>query len=396
MKRPLWIPLLLAIGAAGPLCADQFMTLRSRTYRVTTDVNPALARQIAEHMDAVNQEYHRVFADIPSRARQTNPLFVFASKSDYLNHLSKYGVNGTGSGGMFYDRGAGSGLATFLEGHSIERTFQTLQHEGFHQFARFKFGSSLPVWCNEGLADYFAEGILARGKLTTGHAPVVRIEKIAAAIRAGEFIPFEKLLNMSKSEWNRRLRGGEQGPQYDQSWSIVHFMYQSIPERRENFRQYLVEMSRTGDNKAAFEKYFGWKNIPQLEAGWKKYMLAIKPSPERLAQYRLGYIASGFRYLADKGKYPATLEELKTQLRASNYYTFLNVPGRKTIRFRASNEELFKAPAAKGAGQPSRIVELPPVSNGLPPTYVVEGLAFNIRLNWTLETDTFVPRITFE
>jgi hypothetical protein len=394
----LGIALATATACAAPaaLRADEFHTIQSRTYRVTSDADPALARQIASHMDLVNDEYHRVFAHLPSRAMRTNPLFVFAWRADYSAHLARQGINGAGSGGMFYDKRESSGLATFLEGKSLERAFVTLQHEGFHQFARFKFGSSLPAWANEGLADYFGEGIVARGRLNTGHAPVLRIQRVAAAIRAEEHLPLATLLNLSKTEWNRRLRNKEAGTQYDQSWSVVHFLYHGGEARKQAFEAFLADMAAGQDYRKSFDRHLGWKNVPEIEAEWKRFMLALQPSPVRLAQHRLGFLASGTRYLMDRGRSVASLDDLKQKLRSANYSTFVNLPGKTTFRTRASTEANFQAPASDRAGPPARLVELPASAPGWPPSLLVEGLAFNVRLNWSQETDSFAPRITFE
>ena len=42
--------------------------------------------------------------------------------------------------------------------HANLRTWQIVQHEGFHQFVRSAIGEKLPIWLEEGIATYPADG----------------------------------------------------------------------------------------------------------------------------------------------------------------------------------------------------------------------------------------------
>ena len=51
------------------------------------------------------------------------------------------------------------------------RTWHTVQHEGFHQFAHVVIRGDLPIWVNEGLAEYFGEAVFTGDGFVSGVIP---------------------------------------------------------------------------------------------------------------------------------------------------------------------------------------------------------------------------------
>ena len=73
------------------------------------------------------------------------------------------------------------------------------QHEGFHQFAWSRFAEDLPVWVNEGMAEFFGESVIVGdtlrriGKLDLPDLEIVEAleewryrSKISMAAKGGE------------------------------------------------------------------------------------------------------------------------------------------------------------------------------------------------------------------
>lgn len=150
-------------------------TFNSRFYKVTTDLpDRKLATEIARHMDAVFAEYSSRMANFrPNpqaavRPDQRMPLYLIHRQQDYLDLLAAFGFNAANSGGVFFRSPRGSGLATWVEGQSRLKMYYVLQHEGFHQFADARIASGLPPWVNEGLAEYFGDSLMLKGKLVAG------------------------------------------------------------------------------------------------------------------------------------------------------------------------------------------------------------------------------------
>jgi hypothetical protein len=157
------VPLLLwlLIGAAAPASAQDTPTpragadwfakagreVRSKHYRILSDLDPDDTKLYASHLDLMYEEYARRLAGIPQQAPEVPFVLMFERESDYLNVLrNRYGVNGTGSGGMFFITPAGAALAFFTEQLPRTRVLHVVQHEGFHQYAHSRFAGTLPPW----------------------------------------------------------------------------------------------------------------------------------------------------------------------------------------------------------------------------------------------------------
>src|SRR6267154_384999 len=76
-------------------------------------------------------------------------------------------------------------------------TWQIVQHEGFHQFVYFVVGGDVPTWVNEGLAEYFGEGIFTGDGMVTGIIPMRRLKRVKAEIAENKFISTKEMMLMT-------------------------------------------------------------------------------------------------------------------------------------------------------------------------------------------------------
>lgn len=379
----------------------------SRHYKITTDADAALARQIAAHMDAVYAEYSRRFSDFRAGAVAKYPLHVYARRDDYLSFLRSHGINGAGSGGMFFRTGAGfSALATFLEDQSDDRLYHTLRHEGFHQFAANKIGGDLPVWCNEGLAEYFGEAVMIRTgpkadqqNLRCGQVPVTKLATLQALVKAEEHLPFDKLIGMSHAEWGNRVKTGAAGMQYDQSWSIVHFLVSGDAKYQRPFINYLMLVSKGTASREAFARSFGASDTRAFENAWKKWLLAAEPNPEKTAAMRLAFIGRGVQFMREKGseKPFATLAQIRAELQRVQFRTTIALGEDATLEIRAKDDENFQPPDSLNPKSPSALVETPNDNEAIPPDLAVTGLRLVVKLVWSTDSEgKLTHRVIYE
>jgi len=387
---------LFLLCAAGVASAGEMRTVRSRAYQIHTDIDRDLAVEVGRHMDAVSMEYSRRFAGFRARGAVNNPLYVFASKDDYVRFLGKHGIDGTGSGGMFFVRSSGSGLCTFVEGQSLDSMFNTLRHEGFHQFAFYRIGGELPTWVDEGLAEYFGESIMVRNRLRAGQVPPTKLRSVVAAIEAGRHIPFERLLNMDGQTWSQNVQSGDATLQYDQSWAIVHFLVNGEPKLRRAFEGYLKLVAEGRGARQAFAMAFGNHNYAPFEKAWIAYMKTLEPNPLMTAQHRLEFLAMGMQSLRSDGVNVESVGQLKTELQSIGYSTFQSAGHGAVIRMFASDNALFEPPAGDNPKRRTKI-EMFPAKDGLMPEVLITGLKSPVRLTWMKgATGQPVSRVVFK
>ncbi len=152
--------------------SNPLRTVNSRFYVIHSDLPADAIRTWGQHMDIVYQAYGQMFRGMRPRERnQRQNLYLLATREGYLEVLNGFGIDGTNSGGMFFYGPRGRGLATFIGDRGDLQIQHVLQHEGFHQFAANYFGRELPIWANEGLAEYFGNSLVVQGSIRRGMAP---------------------------------------------------------------------------------------------------------------------------------------------------------------------------------------------------------------------------------
>jgi hypothetical protein len=374
--RPLLALLLLATIAAADLGAVAQRVARrswwhrapvetSRYYAIKTDLPLAEARTWARHLDAIYDEYATRLASLPPREPEELQVYIFATRDDYIETMQRrFRINANGTGGMFFVvPNLGSGLAFWVESLPPQRIRHVIQHEGFHQFAYSRFGDDLPIWVNEGLAEFFGEAVPAGDAFVLGQSTPRVVETVRRAIEAERSIPFLTMVTMTHRQWNERVRTGDASLLYHQAWSMVHFLvYGHNAEYRDEFDQFLRLVNGGMLAEPAFIEVFG-SNLDEFERVWKQYALAARPSSFVTAMERMEFLAEGALELSRRGGEGATaadsLDALKEQLRAIDFAHPVSRHGRET-ELSAKDDDNFLIPPDDLSGRgPRFVVERP-------------------------------------
>jgi len=275
------------------LAQAQAREINPRHYRIHTDLDADLSGDLGRRMDAMYEQYAQRLAVFKGAAALPRlEVYLFRHQRDYMRFT---GWRLKNSGGVFLpSRGL---LAAFLEGQGRDQLRRTLQHEAFHQFAFNAISPDLPIWLNEGLAQFFEEGLWNGDGFLLGEMPPRRIRQLQADLKAGRLVAFRKLLLMSGSEWAGRLGANHSvgATQYNQSWAMVHFLVMAQNARGEYlYRARLIEMLRLlhdgKDADDAFQLAFG-TNVRGFQDRFLDYARALQPSPEPTLIENQGVIA---------------------------------------------------------------------------------------------------------
>ena len=314
-------------------------------YFIKSDLPATEVNTLARHLNLMHGEYSHRLASLPPRVAQPMNVLIFKRQREYLDVLrTRFGVNALGTGGMFFSNPSGQSLAIWTENLSQRRIHHVLQHEGFHQFAWSRFGSDLPMWVNEGLAEFFGESVLVNGKLVLGQTNPRVIKSVINAIELGEYIPFRRMLMMQSSQWKDALRTGNASTQYNQAWSMVHFLvYGNQGRYTKRFEAYLRLINNGHQSENAFVRAFETNDIDAFERAWKKYALEAKPSAFVTALERIEFLAAGALELSHQGRAPQTLEALRESLVEIDFRYEIQTHG-IGVELDAHNDELFSIP----------------------------------------------------
>ena len=373
------------ISAAAPVELTQFI---SKHYRVRTDLTRAEARVYGKHMDTVFAAFHKRFSHWQPRHSDPMSLYLFRTQDGFLNFMARQGIRAQNTSGLFFVKGSLRGLATWTRGKSQAANLAVLQHEGFHQFAHQYFGQGLPVWANEGLAQYFEDGILVDRKLTLGIANGRRIALVRRALEFGTTIPFDELLSMRSEQWSRSVTSGDARSNllYAQSWSIIYFLVHGDQGKyRRAFDRYLGQVAAGRSSDRAFAMAFQIRSTVPFEKKWQRYALDMEPDSLHTALQRLGFLGEGLLLLRNQqAPRPENIHALRDALQTIHFRT---IRARHGMEFKidSRNESVYGYQTANK--NPAKFQLLEPAGFDQPPRIAAPGLTPEPTLVWFRNTE---------
>ncbi len=183
-----------------------------------------------------DSRYYVVFSDLDAQTTQTAILRVTAVAEEYWGRMKGFGGKITSKYAFYFvgdpaayaavgGQAAGVAYADRLvvdasQAHESDRWFVT-QHEMFHQFALNVIGDKVPVWANEGMADYFGEAAWTGDGLVAGTGTHDRRQYWLS--KAGSLPPFRQLLLKKPNDWRQQ-------DQYVQAWAMVYYLQNAKAE----------------------------------------------------------------------------------------------------------------------------------------------------------------------
>lgn len=139
-------------------------------YSLKTNVSDADARETSLRITAMFEEYQHRTRGFAGTVNRKMPFELHREYQDYLNSSSAPGTAG------IYD---GNRLVAAFVKDSPEQTWHVVQHEGFHQFVDLAMGrDAIPIWANEGLAEYFGMSLWTGDGFVSGVIPPKRLAKV--------------------------------------------------------------------------------------------------------------------------------------------------------------------------------------------------------------------------
>ena len=281
--------LVLVVGGLAARAAAQsgLRTIETRYYTLHTDLDDEMVQEATLRISLMAEEYQRRTQGFAGTVKDRLPFFLFAKHTDYVaagGHPQSAGLFGGGR------------LMACLTAGQPRSAWHTIQHEGFHQFLIAAVGERIPIWANEGLAEYFGEGQFTGDNFIIGLIPPARLARIKAGLREDRFPPLREMMTMSPAIWSGNLSAAN----YDQAWSMVYFLVHAphpLPGRGERpaatrpagnlaapgryqtaFTGFLADVSHQQPWDQAWVRRFG-KDVDSFEERWREYWTALPDEP---------------------------------------------------------------------------------------------------------------------
>ena len=295
MKKTLAkLPKISDAGRSLPHLSDPegLSSIRSKDGHYIVYVDDALKRRgghkyAARLLDLIYKAYSRVF---PFKTDKTviHRCYILSTQAGYLEFCAKLGTDGRGSAGFFTRETRV--LIINADPRQDEANPQgftadavdTIFHEGFHQFIHNSV-PDMPLWFNEGLAEYFGPSILLDSKrlrvgtfVRSGKVYPSRFEIIKEAIDSSSALSLRSFMSQTDAQF---MQGGARTSiNYAQSWAVMHFLLHDprvAKKGRKVIREYFTKLKEGSTKDEAFKETFGKLDLLKLDAAWKSYIRSL-------------------------------------------------------------------------------------------------------------------------
>ena len=142
-----------------------------------------------------------------------------------------------------------------------DRIQEDLRHEFTHGLLHACL-EGVPLWLDEGLAEYFEVAGIRPGGVNLEHAQL-----LATAVHNGWRPDLDRLETLEKVEHMKR-------PDYREAWGWVHYMLHASPDTRQVVLNYIHEL-RTNPNPGSLHERLLAAN-PDVDLRWLSYVAAIQ------------------------------------------------------------------------------------------------------------------------
>ena len=237
-------------------------TYQTKYYILYTDLPIDDVRETVVRITTMAEEYYERTRSFAGSITDRLEFYVYRNPADYY-----------ANGGLPRSSGVykGKKLMAIAGARAGPSAWKTIQHEGFHQFADSVIGGDMPVWVEEGLAEYFAESVFTGDGYVSGVISRDRLQRIKSWINRGVLKTIPQLMTVEQVTWNEQMSTQN----YDQAWSMVQFLAHGDDGKYQKaFAGFITDVAKWQRWQVAWQRHFG-TDIKAFEDTWRKYWLEL-------------------------------------------------------------------------------------------------------------------------
>ncbi len=268
VRHLLWMGLAALLGAPVARAAtlpktEGWIELRSENFRLISNAGERKTEEIALDLE----QFRLLLSRLRPGSRLQSPvpvrILVFKGRRSFRPY-KRWRSDSDSLLGFFLADQFGNRIAMNAfpaQGSSLPIVY----HEFTHFFVRHNF-SRLPLWVNEGLAEYYSSIDQPGGDLRIG----VPIARHLSWLRANSFIPLDQLLATDEDSalYNEaEKRGGF----YAQSWGLIHYLLRSGEVKASALPEFLHRLDEGDTVEAAVGEALGFP-LSELEPRLRRYI----------------------------------------------------------------------------------------------------------------------------
>jgi predicted Zn-dependent protease len=211
---------------------EDWIELRTANFTLFSDAGEKTVRRIGTDLELLRSALGQLTPGLTLTSPTPTYIYVFKDVLAFKPYRQTSQGKPIDSGGYFLSRQLGNYVAFYggprvLErygtSHGDERAI--IYHEYLHNVLRNNY-ASLPLWLNEGLAEYYSTFDVGKNEVQIGRP----VAEHVAWLRRNPLIPVASLFTVDES--SQSYDELHRSAFYASSWALVHYLISGTPERR--------------------------------------------------------------------------------------------------------------------------------------------------------------------
>jgi tetratricopeptide (TPR) repeat protein len=230
----------------------------------------AVARHVAISLTRMRDALSR-FTRLSVRSPLPTNVYVFANERSFVPYCEALRGRCQQTVGLFL----GTRDANYVMIQSGSQIDRIVYHELAHYFLRNTVTSPLPLWFNEGLAEFYSTFVVHGDDIDVGRP----ISDHVLALRSDALIPLRELFAVTTSS-KLYNEGARQGMFYAESWALVHYLMFGDAKRQGQLGKFLGLVGSGRPAEEAFAAAFNAR-YEDIEIELRQYVRSMTMSYTR-------------------------------------------------------------------------------------------------------------------
>jgi tetratricopeptide (TPR) repeat protein len=247
---------------------DNWTSVHSQDFQLVGNASEKDIRLVANRLEQFRSVFALLFPAIRLNSPVPTTVIVFKSDGSY----KPFKVNPNVAG--YFQPGEDVNYITLTtEKASEDQPFRTIFHEYVHLLIENTMGPTVPVWFNEGLAEYYSTFDITDENRKVILGDLVRNHVLY--LRETKFLPLRTLFAVDhKSPYYNE--GNKMNIFYAESWMLMHYLLQGEGQKRRPQLARFVDLLRASATiDDAFQRAFQI-NLDAFEKDFKSYVQGAK------------------------------------------------------------------------------------------------------------------------
>ena len=245
--------LVVGLGGAHPSEASvdpaAWTSIETRNFVLMTDGSPRRGAEIARRLEELRSIFARLAPSLELQSPAPTTLFAFRNAESYAPFKTRADRGRARTLGQFI-RALDGNYLTLDASASSAGSYAVLYHEYVHFLVTHNF-PKVPLWFNEGLAEYYSTFEIEEGKVVLG----LPVERHLRWLESESDFSLDELIE-ADSATAAAHDADEVGRFYAMSWLLVHYLLSGGDEEIDSMVDYFLRLREGEDPSRAFEGAF--------------------------------------------------------------------------------------------------------------------------------------------